>query len=71
MLFLKKNRLQESVTETAKRIYCFQCGKLFDEEKFVKTFMLDVCDVMMCPEVKNKFENISLSRQTIGRRPMI
>ncbi|XP_023214267.1 general transcription factor II-I repeat domain-containing protein 2-like, partial [Centruroides sculpturatus] len=64
-----QNQLQESATEAsllvAKQIA--QCGRPFAEREFVKKCMLDVCDVM-CPEAKHKFENISLSWQTIARR---
>lgn len=41
--------------------------KPFAEGEFIKECMLEVCSIL-CPEKKNEFEKISLSRRTVVRR---
>ncbi|XP_057660718.1 general transcription factor II-I repeat domain-containing protein 2-like [Diorhabda carinulata] len=41
--------------------------KPFAEREFIKECMLEVCGVL-CPEKKNEFEKITLSRRTVVRR---
>ncbi|CAK1600011.1 unnamed protein product [Parnassius mnemosyne] len=41
--------------------------KPFAEGEFIKECMLEVCGIL-CPEKKNEFEKINLSRRTVVRR---
>ncbi|XP_057667237.1 tigger transposable element-derived protein 1-like [Diorhabda carinulata] len=68
--------MDQGVIETFKRYYrkellpqnwLAKALKPFAEGEFIKECMLEVCGVL-CPEKKNEFEKISLSRRTVVRR---
>ncbi|XP_047100828.1 general transcription factor II-I repeat domain-containing protein 2-like [Schistocerca piceifrons] len=68
-LFTKKTPLQNSATE-ASFIFAYNLAKRnkpFSDGEFIKQCMVE-CASVLCPDVKTKFESISLSRRTIARR---
>ena len=38
----------------------------FTEGEFVKNCMINVCDIIVCPDKKQAFLNVSLSRNTVA-----
>ena len=68
-LFTKQSTLQDSATEASFMIAynLAKRNKPFSDGEFVKQCMVD-CASVLCPDVRSKFENVSLSRRTIVRR---
>ncbi|XP_058867560.1 general transcription factor II-I repeat domain-containing protein 2-like [Acipenser ruthenus] len=68
-IFVRQAAVQEATTK-ASYVLAFKIAKQnkpFAEGEFLKQCMVDVAG-MLCPEYKNTFENISLSRRTVARR---
>ena len=68
-LFTKQSALQSSATEASLMVAynLSKRNKPFLDGEFIKQCMVD-CASVMCPDVKSKFESISLSRRTAVHR---
>lgn len=68
-LFTKQSTLQNSATEASFMVAynLAKRNKPFSDGEFIKQCMVE-CASELCPDVRSKFENISLSRRTIVRR---
>lgn len=68
-LFKKHSSNQDTALEASFKVSYLisKQNRPFSDGEFVKQCMVD-CVTIMCPEMKNKFENISLSRRTVVRR---
>ncbi|GBM45824.1 Prodigiosin synthesizing transferase PigC [Araneus ventricosus] len=67
--FKKGNTIQEAATH-ASYIVAYNIAKnnkALSDGEFVKQCMLQVCDVL-CPDKKNNFQTVSLSRKTVTSR---
>lgn len=67
--FMRHTAIQESSTK-ASYLLAFKLAKTskpFSEREFLKECMVETAAIL-CPESKNKFEKISLSRRTVTRR---
>lgn len=68
-VFVRQSTIQESSTK-ASFLLAFKlarASKPLSEGEFLKECMVETAG-LLCPESKNKFENISLSRRTVTRR---
>lgn len=68
-LFQRANHSQRCATK-ASYVLAYniaKSNKAFSDGEFIKQCMIDVCDIM-CPEKKNDFQSLSLSRRTITER---
>lgn len=68
-IFKKQNSSQKQATH-ASYVVAYniaKSNKAFSDGEFVKTCMLQVCDIL-CPEKTKDFETVSLSRKTITSR---
>ena len=63
---MKQSPLQSNATEASLMVAynLAKCNKPFSDGEFMKQCMVE-CASVMCPDVKSKFESISLSRRTI------
>jgi hypothetical protein len=68
-LFTKQSTLQNSATEASFMVAynLAKRNKPFSDGEFTKQCMVE-CASVLCPDVRSKFESISLSRRTIVRR---
>ena len=67
--FHRQTAIQESTTK-ASFLVAFEivkASKPFSEGEFVKECMVQTADIL-CPEIKSKFEKVSISRRTVTRR---
>ncbi|GBN99116.1 General transcription factor II-I repeat domain-containing protein 2A [Araneus ventricosus] len=67
--FKKANTIQEAATH-ASYIVAYNIAtnnKALSDGEFVKQCMLQICDVL-CPDKKNNFQTVSLSRKTVTSR---
>ena len=65
-LFVKQSALQSSTTEASFMVAynLAKCNKPFLYGEFIRQCTVE-CASVMCPDVKSKFESISLSRRTV------
>ena len=68
-MFTKQSALQSSATDASLMVAynLAKRNKPFLDSEFIKQCMVE-CPSVMCPDVKSKFESISLSRRTVMHR---
>ena len=68
-VFTKQSSIQDAATEASLVLShrIVKHNKPFSDGEFIKECLLDAANIM-CPEQKNKFDNITLSRRTVVRR---
>lgn len=67
--FIRATSIQEASTKTS-FLLAFKVAKAskpFTEGEFLKECMVEAASIL-CPESKNKFEKVTLSRRTVTRR---